>query len=71
MRLGTYCRGGPPWPPLGLSTANSGIYGLGFREHDFHAGPATEGRPYSTFRKSLRDMPLTSQEKAVAQKVGF
>jgi hypothetical protein len=26
------------------------IDSLGFREHDFNAGAATEGRPYNTFR---------------------
>jgi hypothetical protein len=54
MSLGTYCRGGPPWPPVVLtSSPNSRSLLLEFL-HKPRA--ATEGRPYSTFRvtSSLR-----------------
>jgi hypothetical protein len=33
------------------NSSDSKINKLGFPEVDFHAGAATEGRPYSTFRK--------------------
>ncbi len=43
---GTYCRGGPPWPPgveLDLGNTPDGRDGIRRRA-------ATEGRPYSTHR---------------------
>jgi len=44
--LGTYCRGGPPWPPL---CRNQTCRDSACRK----PRAATEGRPYSTFRVAL------------------
>jgi len=44
--FGTYCRGGPPWPPgAELDLGNTPAAKNGIRRR-----AATEGRPYSTFR---------------------
>ena len=42
---GTYCRGGPPWPPVVLNCVRQ-VEAVHFLNP---VGPATEGRPYSTF----------------------
>jgi hypothetical protein len=47
--LGTYCRGGPPCPPV-VCTRVQELNSVGFGEHDSKPRAATEGRPYSTFR---------------------
>jgi len=48
--LGTYCRGGPPWPPVVLNHVRK-IRGCRFLNPESKPRAATEGRPYSTFRK--------------------
>ena len=47
-RCGTYCRGGPPWPPVVCEQIQE-VDGLEFGEHLSKPRAATEGRPYSTF----------------------
>jgi len=49
QHLGTYCRGGPPWPP-GVEF-RSGPPGVLARDRVLRRA-ATEGRPYSTFRSA-------------------
>jgi hypothetical protein len=48
--LGTYCRGGPPWPPLRGNRVRQTERRRLYESGEFHAGAATKGRPYSTFR---------------------
>ena len=42
--------GGPPWPPLcGIDRIRQTERRRLLESGEFHAGAATEGRPYSTF----------------------
>ncbi len=45
---GMYCRGGPPWPPVGLERSPE-VHSVGLSAVDKIPRAATEGRPYSTF----------------------
>jgi hypothetical protein len=49
-RCGTYCRGGPPWPPS-IGAQDSQNDGLGIA-NTIKPRAAMEGRPYSTSRSA-------------------
>ena len=57
--LGTYCRGGPPWPPGVELDPLKPI--TRFTKRSIPRRAATEGRPYSTFRRAC----------SIAEAVGF
>src|SRR5690349_16495162 len=48
MPLGTYCRGGPPWPPS-VEQTDSNKHGLRIGEHDLNRGRPRRAAPTVRF----------------------